>query len=135
MSLVISLYCHVNLNFFHSRTIPHKGSLTVEKDSTGCEGTDNYIRYLEHVEVVLSLSFSRRGDLTVYITSPQGTRSTLLTKRRYDYDRDKGFNNWVFMSTHCWEENPRGKWKLEIQNAGKWKYLSMPPPCLISGTY
>ena len=109
------------ISCFRSRPIPHEGSLTVEIDSTGCEGTENYIRYLEHVEVVLSLSFTRRGDLTIYITSPQGTRSTLLGKRRMDYS-SKGFNNWAFMSTHNWEENPRGKWKLEIDNAGEWKH-------------
>ena len=107
------------LTCFRSRPIPHEGSLTVEIDSTGCEGTENYIRYLEHVEVVLSLSFTRRGDLTIYITSPQGTRSTLLSKRRMDYS-SRGFKNWAFMSTHSWEENPRGKWKLEIKNAGEW---------------
>ncbi|XP_028416477.1 LOW QUALITY PROTEIN: proprotein convertase subtilisin/kexin type 5-like [Dendronephthya gigantea] len=99
------------------RAIPVKGSLTVERDTTGCEGTENHIRYLEHVEVILSLSFTRRGDLTIYITSPQGTRSTLLGKRRMDYSA-KGFNNWAFMSTHTWEENPKGKWKLEIENVG-----------------
>jgi subtilisin-like proprotein convertase family protein len=95
----------------------------VEKDTTGCDGTENYIRYLEHVELVLSLSFTRRGDLTIYITSPLGTRSTLLGKRRMDYS-SKGFTKWVFMSTHTWEENPRGKWKLEIQNVGKWMHSS-----------
>lgn len=93
--------------------------MAVERETNGCEGTSNYIRYLEHVEVVISLKFTRRGDLTIYLTSPQGTRSTLLGKRRLDYNSVDGFKSWVFMSTHKWGENPKGKWKVEIENAGK----------------
>ena len=92
--------------------------MIVEKETTACEGTLDYIRYLEHLEVVISLRFTRRGDLTIHVTSPQGTRATLLGKRRMDYSHD-GFKNWVFMSTHTWEENPKGKWKVEIANDGK----------------
>ena len=124
MFLVFFIYYYYefkrNFNVI-SRSIPRTGSLRLEKETTGCEGSENYIRYLEHVEVVLSLSFNRRGDLTIYLTSPQGTRSTLLGKRRVDYST-KGFKDWAFMSTHNWEENPRGKWILEIENAGKWKH-------------
>lgn len=105
--------------FFFLRQIPSMGTLTVEKETTGCNGTPNYIRYLEHVEVVISLKFTRRGDLVIYVTSPQGTRSTLLGKRKLDYNSHDGFNKWVFMSTHTWEENPHGKWKIEIENVGK----------------
>ena len=119
------------LECFCSRAIPHQGSLTVETETTGCEGTENHIRYLEHVEVVLSLSFTRRGDLTIYLTSPLGTRSTLLGKRRVDYS-SKGFKNWAFMTTHNWEENPKGKWTLEIENAGKWNLIKV---LLYHGTF
>lgn len=39
------------------------------------------IRSLEHVQVRLSLSYSRRGDLEIFLTSPMGTRSTLVAIR------------------------------------------------------
>lgn len=118
---------------FPAREIPSKGSLVVEKETTGCEGTENNIRYLEHVEVVLSLTFTRRGDLAIYLTSPRGTRSTLLGKRNMDYS-SKGFKDWAFMSTHTWEENPKGKWKLEIQNVGRsWKMVLINRCCSWDG--
>lgn len=46
-----------------------------------CAGRANYIRSLEHVQVQLSLSYSRRGDLEISLTSPMGTRSTLVAIR------------------------------------------------------
>jgi len=54
-------------------------------------------------------------QVTVYLTSPSGTRSTLLTRRSYDRSAD-GFNSWSFMTTHCWGESPNGVWRLEVRN-------------------
>lgn len=28
----------------------------------------------------------------------------------------EGFNDWAFMTTHSWDEDPRGEWTLEIEN-------------------
>lgn len=28
----------------------------------------------------------------------------------------EGFNNWTFMTTHSWDEEPQGEWTLEIEN-------------------
>ena len=28
----------------------------------------------------------------------------------------KGFNNFQFMSVHFWDENPNGKWTLEVKS-------------------
>lgn len=30
----------------------------------------------------------------------------------------EGYNNWVFMSTHFWDENPQGVWTLGLENKG-----------------
>ena len=49
----------------------------VRKNVSACAGHANSIRSLEHVQVQLSLSYSRRGDLEISLTSPMGTRSTL----------------------------------------------------------
>ncbi|KAM7140058.1 proprotein convertase subtilisin/kexin type 4 isoform 3-T3 [Molossus nigricans] len=53
----------------------------VRKKMSACAGRANYIRSLEHVQVRLSLSYSRRGDLEISLTSPMGTRSTLVAIR------------------------------------------------------
>lgn len=28
----------------------------------------------------------------------------------------EGFNDWAFMTTHSWDEDPQGEWTLEIEN-------------------
>ncbi|XP_032227541.1 proprotein convertase subtilisin/kexin type 6 isoform X2 [Nematostella vectensis] len=98
-----------------ARKIPDDGALTVRTEATGCTGTANEIRYLEHVECIISLDSVKRGDISIYLTSPRGTRSTLLGKRIRDNSQN-GFHDWAFMTTHSWEENPTGTWTLEIFN-------------------
>ncbi|XP_014738356.1 PREDICTED: proprotein convertase subtilisin/kexin type 4 [Sturnus vulgaris] len=88
--------------------------LTISTDASSCSGR---IRSLEHVQVQLSLSYSRRGDLVVALSSPMGTTSTLVTVRPYDTSQD-GYQDWTFMSTHFWDENPKGIWTLQLENRG-----------------
>lgn len=64
---------------------------------------------------VQALSWLCSVQVTIYLTSPSGTRSTLLSRRSYDRSAD-GFNSWSFMTTHCWGESPNGIWRLEIRN-------------------
>ncbi|XP_064325633.1 proprotein convertase subtilisin/kexin type 4 [Phalacrocorax carbo] len=90
--------------------------LTVSTDIS-CSGRTKRIRSLEHVQVQLSLSYSRRGDLVIALTSPMGTTSTLVTMRPYDTSQ-KGYKDWTFMSTHFWDENPNGTWTLQLENKG-----------------
>ncbi|XP_045398712.1 proprotein convertase subtilisin/kexin type 4 isoform X4 [Lemur catta] len=89
----------------------------VGNNVSACAGSHNYIRSLEHVQVQLSLSYSRRGDLEISLTSPMGTRSTLVAIRPLDIS-GQGYNNWIFMSTHFWDENPQGLWILGLENKG-----------------
>ncbi|KAF1510039.1 Proprotein convertase subtilisin/kexin type 4, partial [Eudyptula minor novaehollandiae] len=91
--------------------------LTVSTDISSCSGRTKRIRSLEHVRVRLSLSYSRRGDLVIALTSPMGTTSTLLTVRPYDTSQ-QGYEDWTFMSTHFWDENPNGTWTLRLENKG-----------------
>ncbi|NXY26696.1 PCSK4 convertase, partial [Atrichornis clamosus] len=88
--------------------------LTVSTDVSSCSQS---IRSLEHVQVQLSLSYSRRGDLVVALRSPMGTTSTLVTVRPYDTSQE-GYKDWTFMSTHFWDENPKGIWTLRLENRG-----------------
>ncbi|KAG8575407.1 hypothetical protein GDO81_009543 [Engystomops pustulosus] len=90
--------------------------LEVRRKVEPCNGMSNYISMVEHVQTRLTLSYNRRGDLGIYLTSPMGTRSCLLAPRPHDYSAD-GFNDWAFMTTHSWDEDPAGEWILEIENA------------------
>eukprot|EP00795_Rhopilema_esculentum_P005914 gene5914-11255_t len=57
-----------------------------------------------------------RGALSIYLVSPMGTRSRVLSRRKLDTRRGS-FKKWAFLSVHFWGENPYGKWKLEIDSA------------------
>ncbi|XP_062888057.1 proprotein convertase subtilisin/kexin type 4-like isoform X1 [Mobula hypostoma] len=93
------------------------GKLVMKKYISACFGTKNYIRSLEHVEAQMSLSYSRRGDLRISLISPSGTCSRLVDVRPYDTSSN-GYRDWSFMTTHCWDEDPKGVWTLEIENKG-----------------
>ena len=101
----------------HFRSLRWNQPLTVEVETDACAGTKNEIRYLEHVQMILTLEYSRRGDLTIILTTPMGTKTVLLPTRSED-SSDEGFKRWPFMTTHAWGEDPRGKWTLEIRDAG-----------------
>jgi subtilisin-like proprotein convertase family protein len=81
----------------------------------GCKGRNNEVNYLEHVQVKITLNYHRRGNAVIHITSPSGTRSTVLPHRPNDMMKG-GFRDWAFLSVHFWEENPEGSWKLEIDD-------------------
>ncbi|EJW78249.1 CelfurPC protein [Wuchereria bancrofti] len=84
----------------------------------GCSSySRNKVGYLEHVQAIITLTAPKRGDIQIYLTSPSGTRSTLLAKRARDTSRT-GFREWAFMTTHNWGEIAVGLWTLEINNDG-----------------
>ncbi|KAI1889765.1 hypothetical protein AGOR_G00166300 [Albula goreensis] len=89
--------------------------LVISKSIDACYGRPNYVSSLEHAQAQLTLTYNRRGNLAIYLISPQGTRSTLLAPRPHDYSSE-GFTDWAFMTTHSWDEDPRGEWTLEIEN-------------------
>lgn len=94
---------------------PINGRLELVIPSDGCRGTVNRITTLEHVQSIINLTTSNRGEVQIFLTSPQNTRSTLLAKRVPDKSTD-GFRDWAFMTTHCWGEQSQGLWRLEIYN-------------------
>ncbi|XP_035668240.1 furin-like isoform X3 [Branchiostoma floridae] len=96
-------------------SIPASNRLVLHKTTDGCKNTNTEVTRLEHVQARLTITAMRRGELQIYLTSPSGTRSTLLDHRSRD-DSTSGFNEWDFMTTHTWDENPEGTWTLEINN-------------------
>ncbi|KAI4826040.1 hypothetical protein KUCAC02_021696 [Chaenocephalus aceratus] len=89
--------------------------LVFSKSVDGCWGRPEYVNSVEHVQARLTLSHNQRGKLAIHLISPLGTRSTLLFPRPNDFSSE-GFNDWAFMSTHSWGEDPQGEWTLEIEN-------------------
>jgi len=114
---IVTLVCEFYpVNVVVCRGIPINGQLEVSLDSDGCLSSPySRVVHLEHVQAVVTLAASRRGEVEVFLTSPQGTRSTLLARRIRDASTE-GFNAWAFMTTHCWGEVATGTWKLEVRN-------------------
>ncbi|XP_066995940.2 neuroendocrine convertase 1-like [Anabrus simplex] len=96
-------------------TFRHGEQVSLYFLTDGCYATENEVKYLEHVEVLVNIHYSFRGALEIYLTSGAGTRVQLLGPRKLD-DSDKGFVNWKFMSVLTWGENPTGIWMLEISD-------------------
>ena len=85
--------------------------------SDGCAGTLNVVNHLEHIQCKISLTFVPRGSLMLVLTSPSGTRSTLLFPRPRD-TLGQSFDDWPFLSVHFWGEYSAGSWTLEVINMG-----------------
>ncbi len=66
---------------------------------------------VEWVEVVFDASHGYRGDLSVELISPSGTRSRLAEQRN---DSNDNYNGWVFTSARHWDENAQGDWQLRV---------------------
>ncbi|ESO10718.1 hypothetical protein HELRODRAFT_190143 [Helobdella robusta] len=96
-------------------TIPSGQSESSVIISNGCQGTDDAVQYLEHVECIVTLRANKRGEVQLFLVSPSGTKSQLLPKREADSSHE-GFRNWSFMTTHNWAENPNGSWTLIVTN-------------------
>ncbi|QQP54174.1 Uncharacterized protein FKW44_006919 [Caligus rogercresseyi] len=102
--------------------ISENGLLESSANASDCASE---ISSLEHVHLFIDLdSTSRRGDLSVSLTSPSGTTSRLLNFRPFD-NQPVGFasfGNWPMMSVHFWGENVTGDasndWTLRINNRG-----------------
>ncbi|XP_029372303.1 proprotein convertase subtilisin/kexin type 5 [Echeneis naucrates] len=99
-----------------SRAI-HPGSvLTSVYETAGCSTKPRqHVAYVEHVVVRVSIAHSRRGDLSIALTSPSGTVSQLLANRPLD-NSSEGFQNWELMTTHCWGERAAGEWTLKVHD-------------------
>ncbi|NXG49474.1 NEC1 convertase, partial [Psilopogon haemacephalus] len=124
--------CIVKDKSFEPRLLRANEEVIIEIPTKACEGQENFIASLEHVQLEATIEYSRRGDLHVTLVSPSGTSTVLLAERERDKSPN-GFKNWDFMSVHTWGENPTGTWVLRItdvsrrmQNEGRivnWKLI------------
>ncbi len=89
--------------------------MEIDFEVKGCEGENNVVRFLEHIQLYVTIKYTRRGALKINITSPHGTQTTLLSEREQDSSTD-GFKNWSFMSVHNWGEDPKGLWTIKIMD-------------------
>ena len=85
------------------RDIPRGDSLYVNIPTQACSGSNARVTKLEHVVLTVSFVHRRRGDVSIDLYSPKGTKSQMLSTRKYD-DSDEGLDEWNFMTVHNWGE-------------------------------
>lgn len=77
--------CDINKAYLLSiccRTIRPEHVVRSVYKATGCtDNPNNHVIYLEHVVVRITITHPRRGDLSINLTSPSGTKSQLLANR------------------------------------------------------
>ena len=56
---------------------------------------------LEHVQITVNARHQRRGNMEVWLESPNGIKSILARPRRFDDDTG-GYPSWTFMSVKHW---------------------------------
>ncbi|KAL8610800.1 hypothetical protein ACOMHN_016783 [Nucella lapillus] len=84
-------------------------------ETNGCSGQHNEVNFLEHVQFVFTMSYTRRGDITVTAVSTAGTETVLMTAREWDKS-SSGFQDWPLMSVHTWGEDPTGVWRFRVHD-------------------
>ena len=104
-----AIHAFIMKEFFHSLSI-NGSNITSGHMTDGCSNT---VRYLEHVQARVVFQTIKRGVLEIFLTSPSGLESQLLTSRPYDRERKK--LDWTFMTVHHWGEDPTGEWQLRVQ--------------------
>lgn len=55
-------------------SIPSNQSLFLHIDTSSCAGKKSEVNYIEHIQAVITLNATRRGDVTLFLVSPMGTR-------------------------------------------------------------
>jgi len=105
--------CATQFPNFHKQFFNTSSTAVVRFRTDGCSGQQNEIRFLEHIQLVIDIAHTSRGQLSIYLTSPMKTKTQLLSVRRQDRSA-AGFRHWPFMSVHTWGEDPKGDWQLEV---------------------
>ena len=82
---------------------------------------------IETVQVEVNISHDWRGDLNLFLESPNGIVSELV---RESNDNGSNYHNWKFTSVVHWDENSFGLWKLKVNDTdvsylGTWNYWNM----------
>ncbi|VDD75397.1 unnamed protein product [Mesocestoides corti] len=98
----------------------HHASERLQLETDGCLSNEagdpsQAVVYLEHVQAKVTLTSDCRGEVELWLTSPMGTVSKLLSKRPFDLDV-AGFHAWPFMSVHFWGEMANGTWTLTVHS-------------------
>ena len=98
--------------FLIFRAIPQDKSLFLTLETNGCAGTETEVNYLEHVQILITVNSTRRGDLELFTRSPMGTRSVSVSALVFQWRFDVIFINIFFfqIQVHDFEYQTQRRW-------------------------
>jgi len=93
---------HVDKHIFDDNDVGVSSTLTVNESIN-----------IESVEILVNITHYYRGDLNVFLTSPNGIVSELV---RSHNDPGLHYRNWTFSSVVHWDENSFGDWTIKVND-------------------
>ena len=70
--------------------------------------------WIETIEIKVHITHGDRGDLNVFLKSPNGIESELIRENSQDINSD--YHDWVFTSVVHWGENSFGEWEIKVND-------------------
>ncbi len=77
--------------------------------TTTLSGSSNF--KVEHIELEITLTHANRGDLSLELTAPSGTKTVFESRGNDTFD---DYNGAILTSNAHWNEDPNGLWTLTI---------------------
>ncbi|XP_028044481.1 neuroendocrine convertase 1-like isoform X3 [Rhopalosiphum maidis] len=80
--------------------------------TNGCNGC---VRYLEHVQLCVTIQYPKRGMVEINLRSPKNTTCKMMEPRPLD-ESNRGFFEWKIKSLQFWGEDPIGEWTVFVKD-------------------
>ncbi|HRJ10951.1 MAG TPA: S8 family serine peptidase, partial [Prosthecobacter sp.] len=90
--------------------IPEETKKTLKVNRMDLDFSASTALRVEHVAVTVSITNTKRGDMTVKLVSPSGVVSVLAPASAQDVGSD--YSDWTFTSLRHWGESSRGVWSI-----------------------
>lgn len=100
------------------RWIPDTGQWVVQETtlpSYHCQGDVRTIDFIEHVELVVYIVHSKRGQVEINLKGPDGTKS-VLSEIHNDYHRNYPIVGWTFRSMRHFGSEMIGMWTIGMRD-------------------
>uniref|UniRef100_A0A2H8TZJ6 Neuroendocrine convertase 1 n=2 Tax=Melanaphis sacchari TaxID=742174 RepID=A0A2H8TZJ6_9HEMI len=107
------LSCGIRIPKVKGFSVTRNRAARITVYSNGCEGLSGEIKYIEYVQLVLTMSYTKRGDIQIAMKSPLGTECHVLENRPKDFNT-QGLQRWTFSILAFWGESPKGNFVIDI---------------------
>ncbi|XP_025192580.1 neuroendocrine convertase 1-like isoform X3 [Melanaphis sacchari] len=105
--------CAVNFRIPKNRK--HFGRAAKFVSTVITNGCNECIKYLEHVQLCVTIQYPKRGMVEIDLQSPKNTTCKMMEPRPLD-ESNMGFFGWKIKSLQFWGEDPSGEWTVFVKD-------------------